>query len=206
MPRSATTPAGSPPKRLGLGVVEPGRRLVEEQEREPAGDGPGQLDQAALAGGQTADGSGRQRARCRTAPGRSRSPRRSRLGPASEQLRWRHGRSPARRASRPRATFSRTVSESNSSIRWNVRPRPSWARRCGAASVTSVPARCTCPLRRRSRPVQALNVVVLPAPFGPIRPVICPAGRVEGDAVDGDEPTEAHGQVVHLEAAGVTHR
>ena len=41
---------------------------------------------------------------------------------------WLHGRRAAKKASGPRATFSATVMESNSSIRWNVLPSPCAAR------------------------------------------------------------------------------
>ena len=40
---------------LGLGDVEAGRRLVEQQEAEAAGQGAGQLDQTPLPGGEVAD-------------------------------------------------------------------------------------------------------------------------------------------------------
>ena len=54
-----------------------------------------------------------------------------------EPVRCRHGTAPASRHSRPRATFSRTGRESNSSIRWNVRPRPIRARCWAERAVTS---------------------------------------------------------------------
>ena len=74
------------------------------------------------------------------------------------------------------ATFSRTESVSNSSMRWNVRPRPRRARVCGGSAVTSSPNRRTVPSAGRTTPLIALNVVVFPAPFGPMSPVMRPAG------------------------------
>ena len=41
-----------------------------------------------------------------------------------------------------------------------------------------------------------LNTVVLPAPFGPISAVMWPRLAVKDKIVDGDEPAEAHGQVL----------
>ena len=69
--------------------------------------------------------------------------------------------------------FSRTVSSENSSSRWNVRARPMRARLCeaDAGDVLAVDER-TGPTLGVSRPVITLNSVVLPAPFGPMSPVI----------------------------------
>ena len=44
-----------------------------------------------------------------------------------------------------------------------------------------------------------LNAVVLPAPFGPMRPEMWPCLDVERDAVEGDDSAEAHGDVPYLE-------
>ena len=71
-------------------------------------------------------------------------------------------------------TLSRTESDVNSSRRWNVRATPSWARLWGGRVVTSRPSKRTWPLLGDSRPVTTLNSVVLPAPFGPISPVMWP--------------------------------
>ena len=55
-------------------------------------------------------------------------------------------------------------------------PEPVCARARRARDARRLPAIETVPAAGFSRPVQALNVVVLPAPLGPIRPVIRPAG------------------------------
>ena len=44
-----------------------------------------------------------------------------------------------------------------------------------------------------------LNAVVLPAPFGPIRPEIVPCLDVERDAVEGDDAAEAQGDLPNRE-------
>src|SRR6185369_10588838 len=74
--------------------------------------------------------------------------------------------------------FSITVSWASPRAIWNVRDRPTSARRSGRQPVTSVPAKYTCPSFGRSAPVTALNSVVLPAPFGPINPVMRPSSTV----------------------------
>jgi len=66
----------------------------------------------------------------------------------------------------PRATFSRTVRDENSSTRWNERPRPERDRPAGPRDVTSRPCNITRPAEGLTRPEHALNVVVFPAPFG----------------------------------------
>ena len=78
--------------------------------------------------------------------------------------------------SAPRATLTRVVMALTSSIRWKVRPRPNWARAAGDRWVMSWSLSRTVPVVGRSRPLQALKVVVLPAPLGPINPVTRPSG------------------------------
>ena len=51
-----------------------------------------------------------------------------------------------------------------------------------------------------SRPEQALKVVVLPAPFGPISPVMRAMGARQADVVDGAHPAVLDGQVADREA------
>ncbi len=101
-----------------------------------------------------------------------------------------------------------TVSDSKSSMRWNVRPSPSWARCCVAAGGdVDAAEEVTWPCVGRSRPVQALKVVVLPAPFGPMSPVIRPGGDVEGHVVDGGDTAEAHDEPDDVEGEGLlSHR
>ncbi len=83
----------------------------------------------------------------------------------------------ARRGTPAAATrmFSSTVREPKSSRRWKVRPRPSLARRWAGSWSMLRPCRLTCPPSGRRTPVMTLNSVVLPAPFGPIRPVTVPS-------------------------------
>src|ERR1700749_1882911 len=71
--------------------------------------------------------------------------------------------------------FDRTSSDSNSWTRWKVRPRPGRARCDGLGWVMSVSCSVTRPADGLTRPEQALKMLVLPAPFGPTRPVILPA-------------------------------
>src|SRR5581483_451744 len=59
-------------------------------------------------------------------------------------------------------------------MRWNVRPRPRRARTAGLRWVMSMSPRCTVPALHATSPLHALNVVVFPAPFGPITPVMRP--------------------------------
>src|ERR1700678_3669581 len=88
---------------------------------------------------------------------------------------WRRGLEPARADSRASVMFDRTSSDSNSWTRWKVRPSPSRARCDGLAWVTSVPCRVIRPADGFTRPEHTLKMLVLPAPFGPTRPVIMPA-------------------------------
>src|SRR4051812_3477102 len=84
--------------------------------------------------------------------------------------------------------LSRTVSEVNSSSRWNVRATPRRARLNGASAVMSSPSSNTTPDEGCSNPVTQLNNVVLPAPFGPIKPVIAPASAATSTDDNADAP------------------
>ena len=75
---------------------------------------------------------------------------------------------------------------------------PSRARWCGAAPETSTPSMRTVPAQRCT-PDTALNIVVLPAPFGPIRPTISPASTRQADVTYGAMFAEPDVQVVRLE-------
>ena len=44
------------------------------------------------------------------------------------------------------ATFSRTLTDPNGRISWNVRAMPARATRCGASPVMSWPSKCTVPV------------------------------------------------------------
>ena len=54
----------------------------------------------------------------------------------------------------------------------------------------------------RSSPEHALNVVVFPAPLGPIRPGDPAHRRLEADVVHGEVTTEADLQVPDLQPGG----
>ena len=102
-----------------------------------------------MAGRELADRQVAQVGRCRT--GRSRRRRRSRRScefTAATRAGAATGRRPAIDASRPRLTLSRTVSESNSSMRWKVRPSPTWARAAGDSREIVVAVEATVPARR----------------------------------------------------------
>src|SRR4051812_28916254 len=83
-----------------------------------------------------------------------------------------------RRVSAATAMFSRTLRTLKSSSRWNVRAMPRRARLYGGSLVMSRPSRRTRPALGARRPVITLNRVVLPAPFGPMRPVILPGSAL----------------------------
>src|SRR6266702_2602574 len=74
----------------------------------------------------------------------------------------------------PTMTFSSTVIPPNSSIFWNVRTMASRASFSGGKPVTSFPSSSTVPALCRYIPVIMLKSVVLPAPFGPMTPVMSP--------------------------------
>ncbi len=66
----------------------------------------------------------------------------------------------------------------NSSMRWKVRANPSRARRYTGSRVMSLPPSSTRPASGRSSPSRQLKNVVLPAPFGPMRPTASPSSTV----------------------------
>src|SRR5437660_849824 len=75
----------------------------------------------------------------------------------------------------PTITLSRTVISSNVAGTWNVRPMP--ARACASADerVTSTPSNSTRPVVGTVSPARQLKKVDLPAPLGPISPMISPS-------------------------------
>ena len=79
--------------------------------------------------------------------------------------------------SRPSAMFSATVREEKIRASWNERPRPNAARLSGDQSVTSWPRSSTRPSSSFRKPETSSKIVVLPAPFGPMRPRISPGIR-----------------------------
>src|SRR5579864_5708297 len=58
---------------------------------------------------------------------------------------------------------------------WKVRPMPARARTSAAAWVTSSPLKTMRPVVGDVSPARQLKKVDLPAPFGPIRPMISPS-------------------------------
>src|SRR5487761_29468 len=72
--------------------------------------------------------------------------------------------------------FSITVSRANSDGSWNVRTRPRRARAYAGIRVTSWPSKMMRPPEAGSVPARTARNVDLPAPLGPIKPVIFPAG------------------------------
>ena len=72
------------------------------------------------------------------------------------------------------STFSETVRPRNRRTFWNVRARPFLASRLGGQTVTVFLPSVTVPDLSGTKPLSAFISVVLPAPFGPIRPRISP--------------------------------
>ena len=112
--------------------------------------------------------------------------------------------------SRATRTFSRTVSDPKASRRWKVRPMPIRERRCTGVRVTALPLNRTAPLVGRCSPLITLKQVVLPAPLGPIRPVIRPASASNDAWLTAVTPpnwtttssTSSRGIVAHLLRGG----
>jgi len=72
--------------------------------------------------------------------------------------------------SSPTIRFSSTVMLLNGRGIWKLRAMPRRARKCGGNCVMSSPQNTTLPTCGRSAPEMQLISVVLPEPFGPIRP------------------------------------
>src|SRR2546421_10632720 len=72
-------------------------------------------------------------------------------------------------------TLSRMVMSSNVAGTWKVRPIPSRACSSGEARVTSLPSNTIRPVVGSVSPARQLKKVDLPAPFGPIKPMISPS-------------------------------
>ena len=68
-----------------------------------------------------------------------------------------------------------TVSRGKIRVSWKVRPIPVANTLSGAALVITVSPNQTWPSSALSYPVMTLNSVVLPDPFGPIRPATVPS-------------------------------
>ena len=106
----------------------------------------------------------------------STSPRPTKSSAASTSSR-REARLPRRECSWASATFAATDSSSIACSVWNVRRSPQRARRkCGIARRSSPNGRGSRPDAGATKPLRTLKNVVLPAPFGPIRPQV-PASK-----------------------------
>src|SRR3954463_11686569 len=70
--------------------------------------------------------------------------------------------------------FCSTVRRESALVSWNVRTTPSRATWCGLSLPSGRPSKDQVPVFGWSKPVSRLNSVVLPAPLGPIRPVMPP--------------------------------
>src|SRR5574337_831271 len=75
-------------------------------------------------------------------------------------------------------TFSSTVMPANGRGIWKVRTSPASKIRCGGCPPIGRPRNEIVPEVGRCTPAMVLNSVVLPAPFGPIRPVMVCADSV----------------------------
>ena len=116
--------------------------------------------------------SGVRLSRSATSKARSRSSR-SRRATLGGRATARHSVSPGCRA--PYSTrFSSTESRGNPRAIWKVRTRPRTVMRWAGQPVTSTPSKMTRPASGGISPDTQLNSVVLPAPFGPMSPVIGP--------------------------------
>src|SRR5207237_500079 len=82
----------------------------------------------------------------------------------------------ARRQCSPTRTFSSTVMWGNRRIDWNVRAMPRATIALGRSPTRLAPSNVRRPLSGRTRPVTTLKNVVLPAPLGPISPMMPPRG------------------------------
>jgi hypothetical protein len=71
--------------------------------------------------------------------------------------------------------FSSTVRLAKILVSWKVRPIPRAKTLSGEMLVIFLSARYTCPASALAYPVMTLNSVVLPDPFGPIRPATEPS-------------------------------
>ncbi len=98
---------------------------------------------------------------------------------------------PRRRRAAATSTFSRTVSDENRRRFWKVRTSPARAIVWVGAPVRSASSSDTVPSATGTSPVMTLTSVVLPAPFGPIRPRISRRRRaLDRGAVERAETSE----------------
>ena len=116
----------------------------------------------------------------------------SAFAPSSTCSRQSIARSVARAASPPKSsgtrTFSSTVRLAKGCGSWNVRARPSRARRCGLSPSSGRPSSMTLPSCWAKSPLMQLTKVLLPEPFGPISPSRSPARSVMSTSWSATKP------------------
>ena len=95
--------------------------------------------------------------------------------------------------------FSATVSDGTRRASWNDRPSPSQARLSARQLVMSCPSRRMRPRSGMRKPEMRSKIVVLPAPFGPMRPEDLAVAQRERRVVDGADAAEALGELGDLE-------
>ena len=126
----------------------------------------------------------------------SRGPERS--SRASPRWAWR------RKA--PTMTLSSTVMSSNVAGTWKVRPMPARACVSAEARVKSTPSNSTRPVVGIVSPARQLKKVDLPAPFGPISPMISPSATARSAAAHRQEAAESLGDIFRTQQhAGASH-
>jgi hypothetical protein len=84
--------------------------------------------------------------------------------------------------------FSNTLRRGKPRAIWNVRTRPTDAIRSGRQPVMSWPSNATVPESGGTTPETQLNKVVLPAPFGPISPVMRPGSTARSTPLSACTP------------------
>ena len=109
---------------------------------------------------------------------------------------------------RPSMTFSRVVMCGSTRTSWNVRAiraRQTWN---DCKPINSLPRNRIAPLSGANSAVMRLSTVVLPEPFGPIRPMICPCGISKEMIAHGNEAAECLAQPANAEEdfAGTRHQ
>ena len=113
----------------------------------------------------------------------------SRSSRASRPLRISASHSPAFvRCRYPTSTLSSAVASANNVVAWKVRARPRRAISCACNPVTSCPSNVMRPLVAGSARLIRLKKVVLPAPLGPMIPVIDPAATVKSTSSTARKP------------------
>ena len=177
------------PELLRLLVREPRGRLVQQHDPGLADDGPRELDEAPRTGA------------------RAHRPSRSAEAVEPDEGERAHdvvvaGRACASRVLVDHARRSRTRTAASIACSvWNVRRRPQRARRKSAMRSRSSPNARTDPDAGATNPLRTLKNVVLPAPFGPIRPQV-PSRERHGHVVERRDAAEADGQPVDLDHGG----